>query len=571
MQIKNKTLIILSSALLLVILIAVLILIKPVKNLISFVEQKKDNISLGIKAIEVNEELREAVGKKEAEGIDVLHYSIAIDLFPAEKKINGDVIINMKLGGLQSNKIDLDFYKNLNIKSVLINNKTVKYEQSEKTLSVFRDNHTKDTVDLRIIYEGTPKSLGFGSFNFPKVDDKHYVYTMNEPVYASTWFPCIDITTDKALTDIYITNDSSMVSLSNGKLINTSTKGSRRTYHWKTYYPISTYLISIYSADYEIHSETYISTTNDTINLYCYATPEKIDDLRKDFSHHKSYLNIFEELFGPYPFPKEKYGLAEFWWNYGAMENQTITGVGTKYITGKKFFADMLIHELAHHWWGNAVTPKTWMDIWLNEGFATYSEALYWEKKSGFSALQSTLNPKFGTFDNGTLYNPVGNLFSRMIYDKGAWVLHMLRKELGDENFFKLLRKYFNEYKYKNTSTEDLRKLCEQISKKNLKYFFDQWIYKGEGIIELEYNWNVEQTGEDFTATVYIEQLQNGYDIYKFPLEIKFTFENKRDTTITKYIDKYETVISVNLESEPVDLKMDPEKWLLAIINKKSD
>ena len=132
------------------------------------------------------------------------------------------------------------------------------------------------------------------------------------------------------------------------------------------------------------------------------------------------------------------------------MENQTITGIGSQFITGKKFFADMMIHELSHHWWGDAVTVKSWKDIWLNEGFATYSEALYWEKKSGFNALKSTLSSKFSSFGSGTLYNPIGNLFSRMIYDKGAWVLHMLRKEIGDENFFTLLIIFFSKKYYRD-------------------------------------------------------------------------------------------------------------------------
>jgi aminopeptidase N len=535
------------------------------------INKKKDFFTQGLNSIEVNSELKEAIEKKSEIGVDVLHYKIGIDIYSSQKKIKGDVVITMRVGNLKDGKINLDFYDNMKINSLTIDGEKVKYDRDDKTLTLL-NNKENDTIDIRIIYEGTPKSLGFGSFNFTEVGNKNFVYTMNEPVYASTWLPCVDLPTDKALADIFITNDSSMVSLSNGKLIGITSSGARKTFHWKTFYPISTYLIAMYSADYETYTQKYISISKDTVDLYCYATPEKFEDLKKDFSDHNSYMKIFEELFGPYPFPKEKYGLAEFWWNYGAMESQTITGVGSTYISGRKFFADMLIHELSHHWWGDAVTPKSWKDIWLNEGFATYSEALYWEKKSGPSALRSTMEPKFQTFDNGTLYNPVDNLFSGLIYDKGGWVLHMLRKEIGDKNFFIVLKKYFERYKYKNASTEDFKNICEEISGKKLKQFFDQWVYKGEGIIELEYDWNAAKSQDGYMVKINLEQLQNGYDTYKFPVDIKISFENSEDSLIeTKYVYKKETTFSIIVKSKPKKIELDPDRWLLAVINKKED
>ncbi|MHB9041268.1 MAG: M1 family metallopeptidase, partial [Melioribacteraceae bacterium] len=421
---------------------------------------------------------------------------------------------------------------------------------------------------IKIIYEGTPQSLGFGSFNFEKVDNRYQVYTLSEPVFASTWFPCVDLPDDKALTDVYITNDSSDVSLSNGKLMETKTSGARRTYHWKTFYPISTYLIALYSGNYKTVSQKYLSISGDSLKLFYYALPENIDNAQRDFSDHPKYLKTFEELFGAYPFVKEKYSVAEFWWQSGAMENQTITGIGSNFISGRKFFSDMLIHELAHHWWGDAVGPKTWKDIWLNEGFATYSEALYWEKQSDIRALQSTLRSKFSMFPNGTLYNPGNALFSSLIYDKGAWVLHMLRREVGDEIFFKILRGYFKEYKYGNASTNDFKNFCEMTSKKNLDKFFDQWVYKGEGIIELDCIWSVQKEGEEFISTIKIKQLQKGYDIYKFPLDIKLISEKESESeTSTTFVSGREVILKIKSKYKPAELMLDPDGWLLAKIN----
>ncbi len=566
---RTKTIIIYSSLIFIALAISTFLLIKPIVTTFNLFVQNDDVIEKSLNAIKVNDELKQAVERKPAVGIDVLHYLININLFPEQKIIKAEVTLKI-IVDTGAEKIDLDFYDDMNIESVTVNSKNTKFTRTEKNLSVYLGDSRSDTANIKIIYEGTPKSLGFGSFNFPKVGNRKYVYTMNEPIYASTWLPCIDIPTDKAFTDIFITNDSSMVSLSNGKLVNTITNGSRRTYHWKTFYPISTYLIALYSADYRTYLQKYISVEKDTIDLFCYATPKKFEDLKKDFADHPTYMRVFEELFGPYPFAKEKYGLAEFWWNYGAMESQTITGVGSKYISGHKFFADMLIHEFAHHWWGNAVSPKSWKDIWLNEGFATYSEAIYFEKKNGFTTLQSTLDSKFDTFDEGTLYNPIDNLFSRLIYDKGAWVLHMLRKEMGDKVFFSILRKYFEKFKYGNASTEDFKKLCENVSGKNLTHFFKQWIYEGEGIIFCDYDWTSKYVDSGYQVNLNIEQTQGGFELYKFPVDIKIFYENGEEPIIvTKYVYNKKESFSLDITSKPKKIVIDPDKWLLAIFNEK--
>lgn len=517
---------------------------------------------------ELNETNLAQYNPKSQRSIDVLHYNINIDLHPEQKKIFGDVTITMKINDKQADKIDINFYDNLKINELQLNGTKAEFDRSEKIISVKRNNKLSDTANIRIVYEGTPKSLGFGSFNFNEVKGKPAIYTLSEPVFASTWFPCVDLPDDKALADIFVTNDSSNVSLSNGKLIEVKSIRDRKTYHWKTFYPISTYLISIYSARYKSFSQKYLSVSGDTLNLVYYTLPENLENARRDFSDHPNYLRKFEEIFGPYPFVKEKYSVAEFWWQVGAMENQTITGIGSNFIGGRKFFSDMLVHELSHHWWGDAVGPKTWKDIWLNEGFATYSEALYWEKQAGFSALQSTMQSKFGMFPIGKLYNPGNALFSSLVYDKGCWVLHMLRKEVGDQNFFKIMKEYFNQYKYGNASTSDFKSLCEKISNKNLSQFFEQWVFKGEGIIELGYEWATVESGSEFKTTIKIKQLQNGYDIYKFPIDIKLIFENGTDSQLsTVYISTKETEVNLSSKKKPVNIELDPDKWLLAKIN----
>ncbi len=565
---SQKIFFLISSAILIIVVVIGFITFRWISNRFDLGGESNKLINLATQLKDFDTKKLDEYNPQSQRALDVIHYQIRLDLYPEQKKIAGDVTIKMMINDKRSPKIEINFYDNLAIRDLRLNNSKVKYDRSEKLLSIQKTDLNIDTVVIKIVYEGTPKSLGFGSFNFEKIENHNQVYTLNEPVYASTWIPCVDLPDDKALADIFITNDSSYVSVSNGKLIDVKTNGTRKTYHWKTIYPISTYLIALYSANYLSVSQKYLSISGDTMSISYYALPKNIENAKRDFSDHPKYIKTFEELFGAYPFVKEKYSVAEFWWQSGAMENQTITGIGSNYISGRKFFSDMLIHELAHHWWGNAVGPKTWKDIWLNEGFATYSEALYWEKQSDIRALQSTLRAKFGMFPKGTLYNPGDAVFGSLVYNKGAWVLHMLRKEVGDEKFFKILRAYFKKYEYSNASTNDFKTVCEEIAKENLKIFFDQWVFKGEGIIELDGTWSVKKTGENFITTIKIKQLQKGYDIYKFPLDIKLVSANEDETkTSTVRMDGREVILNLESKNKPIDIILDPNGWLLAKIN----
>jgi aminopeptidase N len=501
--------------------------------------------------------------------IDILHYNLEFDLYPENKKLIATAEITGTVLIKPITSLDLNFYDNFNIKSVTINNSKTTYTLKDKLFSVPYNSEIGDTFVIKISYEGTPERSGLAGFVFGKRDGIPLIYTLSEPTYASSWFPCNDLPTDKTLLDMKITNDSSMVSVSNGILISEDITGSRKTYHWKTIYPISTYLIALYSSDYETFDDRYISLDGkDTMSLNYYVLPDKLEKAKVDFSEHVDIMNFFAETFGEYPFIKEKYGVAEFLWRAGAMENQTITGVASSLIGGKKFFLDFYVHELAHHWWGNAISPKSWNDIWLNEGFSSYSEALYFESKGGASALQSTMLGKYFNEFIGTLSEPGSHLFTNTVYDKGAWVLHMLRWEVGDSSFFKILREYFDEYKYTNASTEDFINVCEEVSKRDLEKFFHQWL-EGKGEIELEYElYSTEENGI-YKTKMKIEQVQEEYQNYEFQLEIQLNFEKDEPVTHIFNVNSKSTIFEVKTKSEPKAIEFDPNNWLLASINEK--
>ncbi|MCB9218697.1 MAG: M1 family metallopeptidase [Ignavibacteriales bacterium] len=569
MKVKKKYLIIaLTSLFLISVLIAFGINSLIERYNISYVDSErfvKSGFSIQTADIE---EIEDYI-PKEADKLNILHYEIHLELNPIEKQINSKTIITGTTNVDKVKNIELNFNDGFRLSKVLLNDKKCNYNYENDKLIIISDKIITDTFKVEISYRGEPENLGFGSFTFAEYKNSPVVYTINEPIFASTWFPCNDVPNDKVLTDIFITNDSNMTSVSNGILVSESSKMDRKTAHWKTTYPISTYLISIYSAKYLQYEDLYISNRNDSMAIKYYVFEDKLEKAKRDFAFHPTAIKYFSEMFGEYPFLEEKYGVAEFLWSYGAMENQTITGIGQNFISGHKFFTGMLVHELAHQWWGNAVTISNWNDIWLNEGFATYSEALYWEKESDSSALKSTMRKYLTDFSDTRLFAPE-ELFSRTVYNKGAWVLHMLRKEVGDETFFAILKKYYENFKYKNVSTIDFIKVVEELTGENYNYFFKQWIFDGIGKIELEYNYKLMHPTNNYTdIELNIDQVQNGYETYNFTLDLDFYIENKRKIRKTVKIDERTENLKFNFNYRITKIDLDPDNWVAAEIQYK--
>lgn len=498
--------------------------------------------------------------------IDILHYHLKFDLNVNEKILNGiSTITAAKISPVDS-IIELNLYDNLEVTNLKVNGVESEYSRSKNRLFIQTSKELTDTLKIEIVYKGTPKRSGFDGFVFGEVNGQSLVYNISEPIYAPTWFPCDDDPSDKAFLDIEITNDSQYVSVSNGNLINVEVKEDKKTYHYKTVYPISTYLVAVYSAPYKSFYDVYTGLDgNDSMKIEYYVMPEHFEDSKIDFAEHLDIMKTLSELFGEYPFIKEKYGVAEFLWNYGAMENQTITGIGYAFVGGYDFFKDTYVHELAHHWWGNSVGPKTWNDIWLNEGFATYSEALYAEAKHGKDALTSKMQSKFSDNFRGTLYASK-DLFGETVYDKGAWVLHMLRYEIGDSSFFKSLHNYYDLYKYSNASVEDFKDVCENVSGINLDKFFDQWVYNGTDNIFCSYTFDFENDKKQCSVNI-LQEPQTYYEFH-FPLEIKFDFADGSFEIQKLYVDEMTEEFTFKFDREIETIHLDPDSRLLGTFEK---
>jgi hypothetical protein len=422
-----------------------------------------------------------------------------------------------------------------------------------------------DSFQVAVYYHGSPQTSGGGLYISSDV-----TFTMCEPEGARNWFPCYDKPSDKATADISITVPDGFIVASNGQLIGVARdeKAKTSTYSWSETYPIATYLISLAISEYATFSYWY-EGDGDTMEIACYAPPEDSADAAVDFSNLPEMIACYGELFGTYPFIEEKYGMATFPWG-GAMEHQTCTSWGFP-ITGNNTYDWVVAHELAHQWWGDWVSPDNWKEIWLNEGFATYSEALWWEYLYGGAGLRtymSEMQDYYVGWENASgmsfaIYDPPsGYLFSPTEYEKAGTVLHMLRFVVGDSAFFDILRTYGANHAYGNAVTDDLVAVCEDLSGQDLDWFFQQWIYQ-PGFPKFSFAWNYEEEkGTGYLVNISLVQQQNSGPVFQMPVEIGITTAS--GTVLdTVQIDQEAEQIQITVQEEPLGVQLDPNEWLL--------
>jgi aminopeptidase N len=272
-------------------------------------------------------------------------------------------------------------------------------------------------------------------------------------------------------------------------------------------------------------------------------------------------IEAFADAFGEeYPFIGEKYGMAMIEWSAG-MENQTCTSYGSVLVTGDHRNDITVAHELSHQWWGNLVTPAEWNDIWLAEGFATWCEALWLEISSGSEAYRSHMEQMSWHLFPGTVWSP-DFLFNFTVYYKGAWVVHMLRHVMGDEDFFQLLRAWAAAYGWDNASTTDFQALATTVHGDNLDWFFDQWVY-GEGRPFYLYDWEKTFVGPHWDVELTIEQIQIPFSLFRMPIDIGLVLAGGDTTTTTIINGTAVQTIHLTADDEPVELLLDPFDWIL--------
>ena len=502
--------------------------------------------------------------------IDVTYYKLNLNITYTPKNLKGEVTINAKSKVASLDQLTIDLQNALTTDSVKIGNKKLTFlHQSNQILikldKIYAENQI---VSIVIFYHGIPGSSGFDSFAFGTHNAQKdlAIWSLSEPYGTPDWFPCKNSVDDKAdSTDVWITADKYFTSVSNGILDKTiDNQDGTKTFQWKNRYPIAQYLISIAMSNYAEYKGIFKYDGNKEMPINHYLYPEILTNANKlNLDKTGFMLDLFSQKFGLYPFVKEKYGHAQFGWG-GGMEHQTCSSMGS-------FGETLIAHELAHQWFGDKITCKNWESIWLNEGFASYSEAIYTEATGGKVAYDNYMKGFMTSAKTakGTIYvqdvNNINEIFnSPRTYRKGASVLHMLRGIVGDDKFFKILQTYVaSKNAYGNAVTEDFQAIAEQVYGQKLDYFFKQWIF-GQSYPKYKFQWS-SSPQSDGTHKVKAEVSQNintNPVFFTMPIQLRIPI-GLRDTTITVFNDRDPQTFEFTLKEKPKEVIFDPNNLIL--------
>ncbi len=493
---------------------------------------------------------------------DVHHYDLSFDIDVDAEQIQGITEIHFisEEEGLDS--LVLDFTGNLIVDSLELN--ASEWGHTGDLLTLFLDApvDVDESSSVRIYYHGSPVPTGLQAFAFGSQGGAPLISTLSEPYGARTWWPCKDIPTDKADSlRVSITVPDDLIAVSNGMLqTNTDNGDGTRTFVWQHDYPITTYLVSLTITNYSYWSDIYHFADGDSMPLEYWVYPNNYNATTiARWRLTEGMMVAFDDMYGKYPFHEEKYGMAQFGWG-GAMEHQTCSSMGSS-------SEGIIAHELAHQWWGDMVTCADFHHIWINEGFATYSEALYYEYTYGEEAFHNEMAgndlPYVGSIYR-TDTTSVWAIFDYIVYGKGAWFLHMLRHMTGDEDFFETLAQFRSEFQFSHASTEDFQGIVETVTGTDYDWFFSEWIY-GSGRPEYTWWWSVNHTDSLGQANVqiHIEQAASaGGSLFKMPIDFHAAGEG-HDTVFVLWDSTSSQDFYVTLPFVPTEILLDPEDWIL--------
>jgi aminopeptidase N len=495
---------------------------------------------------------------------DVLHYRLDFEVVPETRYLSGSntMTVSTLVHGVTAFRFWL--HNALSITAVEVEGEAAEWQRLDPEVievSLGKAFARGESFELHVDYEGSPVAGGWMSIVFESHRGTPVVSTLSEPWYSYTWWPVKEDSRDKATGELLITVPDELTVVSNGVLSGEDNlSGGRRRFHWSTDYPMSPYLFAFSATRYNTFGDNYVHPGGSMpVEFFVYPSSDTAGN-RARWLLSVDMLSAFGDLFGLYPFIDEKYAIYEFPWG-GGMEHQTASGQGG-------FWESLTAHELAHQWWGDMVTCATWSDIWLNEGFATYSEALWLEHRSGTSdlpALRTAMFERRPRYFDGSVYvndpSNVSRIFSAdYSYRKGAWVLHMLRYVIGDEGFFDVLEGYRDRFEYRTATTEDFRGVAEEVSGQDLGWFFDQWVYNG-GAPAYRYGWRELVLDGKQYLEVYLEQAQDE-SVFQMPVTIE-TLELGVRHRYTVWNDERSEHFLIPVSAPVDDVGLDPDGWIL--------
>lgn len=518
-----------------------------------------------------------------APGFDALHYRIAIDLTSPGPRFRGRTEARIALVAPRQDTLRLDL-TGLLVDSVRIGvgrqtSSPVSFRQEDGRIfiGVPRGANVGDTLSVDIVYGGEPDD---GLIIRDNVHGVRGAFADNWPDRARFWFPSIDHPSDKATAEFEVRAPESWEVIANGtsaRTLNGPRPVSPGLWRWSIAEPVPTYLMVIGATDFAIGTVDACARGgrspargDDCVYVGYWVFPQDSASGARIFHRSGDMVRYYSELIAPYPYARLEHVQSAT--RFGGMENATAIFYSERAITQGTLSEGTVSHETAHQWFGNAVTPARWADLWLSEGFATYFGMLYFEHAEGAARFremrEESWNGYLASSDAeiavvDTTRVPDDNLLSLLnanSYNKGGAVLHMLRGLLGDSTFFTGIRRYYAAHVHGNAVTVDLQRVLEQASGRELGWFFEQWLYRpGHPILTVTHSWNAAQR----EVEVVIDQVQPAaWPTFRMPLEIELTTP---DGPVRRRVEMSErrTRLRFQLQRPPTGVVVDPDCWVL--------
>lgn len=500
----------------------------------------------------------------------VHYYKCEWTINPAQNYITGRVTPHFIIT-VATSSLTFDLHNQLVVDSVVMRSTKLTFSRGTNntlTIQLGRSYAVAEKDSLSIFYKGVPAGGGFGSFVQTYHGSKPVVWTLSEPYGAKDWWPCRNGLDDKADSiDIYVTHPSAYTTSSNGWPADKQVVGANTISHYRHRYPIASYLVAIAVTNFSTFTDN-VQLKNGLLPVLSYIYPEDSAGFHNSINLMLNAMKLYDSIYADYPYLNERYGQTEFGWG-GGMEHQT-----NSFITS--YGENLMAHELAHQWFGDKVTCGSWQDIWLNEGFATFCADFLYTERYNPTLLASYVSSNLSyivSYPTGSVWvndtTDIGRIFdSRLSYDKGAFLLRMLRFTLGDKKFFKGISNYLNDPKlaYNFARTIDLQHHLEAVSGQDLTYFFNQWFY-GQGYPSFTVSWSQNATTKKATISVTQTTSNASVTFYKTPLPLLFRSGTKKKRVIIN-IDSNDQSYLADIGFIADTVLVDPDQYIISAKNK---
>ncbi len=517
---------------------------------------------------------KKALQSERSRSYDALHYLVKIGLDLDRKTFEGAATVTVASlrEGLTACVLDAEEFTVTSV--VSDDGSPLKFDQTAKELTVHLPRPYKfgEELSLTCFYQGRDPKIGL-RFVPETADNPQIVFSDSFPENVHHWFPCFDYPNDKVTNEIVATVKAGLKVAANGRLVSVieDNAAGTVTYHWSQDLPHSTYLIFFAAAPYVVVRDSY-----GTLPVSYWVYPRDEAKVKPTYGKTPKMIEFFNRIYG-YDYPWQKYDQVSVPSGGGA-ESTSATAMTHRIMVDERGEPDfpaigIVSHELAHQWWGDLITLRSWAHTWLNESFGTYSDYLYHRYEKGDDEGAVNLLGKLNAYLReartryirpivSDRYDEPGDMFDSHTYPKGARVLHMLRSLLGDEPFFKTISHFLHRYAFDAVDTADFIRSVKTVTGRNLDWFFDQWLFKpGHPVFEVTSEWDPAAKVVRLKVAQ-VQDLSRGVPVFRVPVSIKLVAPGKTDIRKV-WIDEREEAFEFPLEAKPLLVRFDEDNVLI--------